>query len=95
MARLISTIIKRAYESPRLSVLHPRAHEVRALSASLALVHNLPLEVILDSATWRSQNTFINQYLRDITRLREDGTYGIASVVVSQRAASALHNSAN
>ena len=63
-----------------------RAHEIRAWVASLAWAHLVSLSALLDTAYWRSQGTFIEFYLRDISRLRTDGSRGISSLVVAQHA---------
>ena len=47
----------------------PRAHQVRAMSASMALYKGVPLEDILQAAAWKTSNTFISSYLRDVLRL--------------------------
>ena len=44
----------------------PRAHDVRAMSTSMALYGGVPLEDILQAAAWRSSNSFISSYLRDV-----------------------------
>ena len=57
----------------------------RAWSASLAFNHNHRLLDVLNAAYWKSESTFINHYLRHVTRLRQDGCKGIASAVVAQQ----------
>ena len=76
-------------ESKDLSLHNPRAHEIRAWSASLALKHSIKVEDILQAAYWRSHATFIQHYLRNVSHLKGDGSKGISSVVVAQRAVSA------
>ena len=61
-----------------------RAHEIRAWATSLAFAHSLPLATIMEAAFWKSQGTFIDFYLRDVSRLREDGARGIQSLVAAQ-----------
>ena len=54
--------------SPDLLRLHSvKAHEVRAYSASVALLRAVPLEDILKAACWKCHNTFTSHYLRDLT----------------------------
>ena len=86
LSRWIATTIKEAYRSFDIALPagNPRAHEVRALSASMAASHQLPLNAILEAAFWRSEDSFINFYLRDTAHLREDGSRGIGSIVVAQ-----------
>ena len=87
IARWLTDTIKAAYAAlaPSTSVLSPKAHEIRAWSASLAFAQTRDLRAVLDAAYWRSPATFIQHYLRDVARLREDGSLGIASAVVAQR----------
>lgn len=83
LARWLVTVIKMAYTAANRQIDHPRAHEIRAWSTSLALEHNVPTQLILAAASWRSVNTFTDFYLRDVTRESEDGTHGIAACVVA------------
>ena len=46
----------------------PRAHEVRAVATSLALLRSVSMENILRAAFWRNESTFSRFYLRDMTR---------------------------
>jgi hypothetical protein len=91
VSRWLTTVIQEAYKSASLDVANPRAHEIRALSASLALEKNVPIQVILDAASWKSVLTFTSFYLRDISRTRGDNSSGISSVVVSQYAVTAAN----
>ena len=85
LARWLTGVIQRAYEKVGgCNELSVRAHEIRAWSASLAFAHSLPLATIMEAAFWRSQGTFIEFYLRDVSRLREDGSRGIQSLVAAQ-----------
>ena len=66
------------------------AHEVRALSASWALFSGVPVAQILQAGTWRSPNSFISFYIRDMTqeasKLQSLGPLSVGqSVVVNQR----------
>ena len=84
ISRWISEVVRVAYDASAKTAPSTRAHELRALSSSVALAHSIPLHQILESAFWRSENTFINFYLRQSARLREDGSCGVASLVASQ-----------
>ena len=44
----------------------PRAHDARGISASWALFNGVSVEEIQKAAYWRSPNSFISFYLRDI-----------------------------
>ena len=91
ISRWLCSVVKMAYggtpgvgDAPSV-----RAHEIRAWSSSLAFAHSRSLREVLDAAYWRSEDPFINFYLRDVARLREDGSHGIASAVVAQHCISA------
>ena len=60
--------IKLAYSQARIyPPLDPiRAHEVRAIGSSLALLRGVSVEQILRASTWRRIDTFISFYLRDV-----------------------------
>ena len=62
-----------------------RPHEIRAWAASLAWAHNSSMSDICDAAYWFNQGTFIDFYLRVISRINGDNSRGIASVVVAQQ----------
>ena len=65
ISRWIVQAIIRAY--PRgLPGRAPRAHDVRSLSSSWALFRGVPLEEILQAAGWKTPNTFISVYLKDV-----------------------------
>ena len=86
VARWLSDTIKFTYEKAGTQLPSARAHEIRAWSASLAACKNVALKDILEAAFWKSEDTFINFYLRDCALERIDGTRGISSVVAAQRA---------
>ena len=95
ISRWLRNVIKRAYTSTGAGVasVDCRAHEIRAWAASLAWAHNTSLNSILDAAFWRNPGTFLEFYLRDVSRLNEDGSRGIASAVVAQQAISSASTS--
>ncbi len=68
----IKQLIRLAYErtandNDSLRLLRARAHEVRAISTSMALFGNVAIEDILDQCRWTSSTTFTTHYLRDMT----------------------------
>ena len=68
-------VIIRAYQhaSPEdADLARASPHEIRAIGASLAFNHNLGLEKLLNTCTWRSHTTFTSFYLRDVARLSHD-----------------------
>ena len=62
-----------------------RAHEIRAWASSLAFQDTWSLREVLQAAYWRSESPFINFYLRDVRAARQDGSFGLASVVAAGR----------
>ena len=87
ISRWISEVVQDAYKAEASSTSHSshRAHELRALAASLHFCHTWRLQDVLDASFWRSRNSFIEFYLRDVEGLRQDGSRGISSVVAAQR----------
>ena len=63
-----------------------RAHEIRAMSASLAMAKGLPVERLLKAAAWKRVSTFIDFYLRDFSVERSDHSRGFRSLVLAQGA---------
>lgn len=85
VARWLRMVIVRAYSStPSDSLLSPRAHETRAWSTSLAFKETHKLEDILKAAYWRSRNSFISHYLRDIQARSDDGASRLPCVAAGQ-----------
>nr|KAG5703372.1 hypothetical protein BaRGS_023419 [Batillaria attramentaria] len=73
---------------PDQKTLHINLLELEAVRLSLKAFQTtltVPLPLIMDAAYWRSENTFLNFYLRDSARLRQDGSWGVGSLVASQR----------
>ncbi|KAL8611963.1 hypothetical protein ACOMHN_062592 [Nucella lapillus] len=85
ISRWISQTIRSAYTQANLDVssVQPRAHEVRSIATSAAFQYSLSLRDVLEAAYWRSENPFINFYLRDFRAKRADGTKGISFVAAS------------
>ena len=44
-------------------------HSVRAMSVSWASLKNVSLNQIMDACSWKSSNTFISYYLKDLTEI--------------------------
>ena len=59
------------------------AHEVRAIATSAALLSGVPLDEILQAGTWRSSNSFVSFYLRDMAS-ELDGLHSLGPISVSQ-----------
>ena len=69
-----------------------KAHELRAISVSIAELRGVRLEEILRAAYWRSEGTFLKFYLRDIRASRQDGSFGIDHIAVAQTIVAAPFN---
>ena len=48
-----------------------KAHDVRGMAASLALMKNTSIDAVLEACTWKSHTTFTRFYLKDLTRIQE------------------------
>ena len=93
LSRWVRYAIKHAYGSISKNqnrLFKPRAHELRALSASWAYMNFIPLEEILKSAVWSSSSLFASHCLRDFREqtenLRAMGPIIAAQKVVGGRA---------
>ena len=69
-----------------LKRLKIRAHEIRAVSASVALLRNCAVEDIIEAVSWRSDSVFARCYLRDMSGQQENldrlGTVSAAQQVL-------------
>ena len=99
LSRWVKYAIKNAYDTISknpLSLFKPRAHELRAISASWAYMNYIPLEEILKSAVWSSTSLFASHYLRDFREqtenLRAMGPIIAAQKVVGGRANPVSHH---
>ena len=96
LARWLVNLIREAYRWAQnkdfdyIPLTAPRTHEIRAWSTSLGHANGVPMKRLLQAAYWRSEDIFINHYLRDDARLLEDGTMGVRSLVAAQAALSSL-----
>ena len=59
------------------------AQEVRSLSTSRALLSGVHLDEIVKAGTWRSPNSFVSFYLRDMAS-ELDGLHSLGPLSVSQ-----------
>ena len=90
LSRWIRLLIIEAYKSLEtannvvepLPLLTPRAHEVRAWASTLAF-RTVAMSDLLSTAYWKTEDTFLNFYLRDVSRRKEDGTWGLPSCVAA------------
>lgn len=95
LSRWISNLITQAYKSQVGQVrgwgvgacwplLSARTHETRAWASSLAASRSSSIADVLEAAYWRSEDVFISHYLRDVARRREDGAWGLPSLVAAR-----------
>ena len=98
LSRWVKYAIKNAYDTISKNpnrLFKPRAHELRAISASWAYMNYIPLEEILKSAVWSSSSLFASHYLRDFREqtenLRAMGPIIAAQKVVGGRANPVSH----
>lgn len=92
LARWIATLIKQAYAwwhrqegvgHAVLPLTSARTHEARAWASSLAVLRSGRLAEVLDAAYWRSQDIFINFYLRDVASTRQDSSNSLPALVAA------------
>jgi integrase len=71
----LKKVIKLAYEGASDEdnrVLNIKAHHVRSMAASWALLNQASMEDIMGACSWKSHNTFTQFYLKDLSLIRED-----------------------
>ena len=61
-----------------------KAHQVRAVAASHAFHKNVALDSIMHACTWKSPNTFMSYYLKDVA-WKNGETYSLGPVVAAQQ----------
>jgi hypothetical protein len=88
ISRWLVSAIRAAYEAAgsqfELLQIHGiRAHDVRAMSASLAFMRSVALEDIFQATSWRCHTTFTDFYLRDLS-LQSDQLFKLGPLVVAQ-----------
>ena len=64
-------------------VTQVKAHDVRAMAASLAFKGGISLEEILDSCYWRCHGTFTDYYLKDFC-WKNDQIFKLGPIVAAQ-----------
>ena len=84
ISRWIVSVIKDAYKDSADQPLSTKAHEVRALSTSLALSRGVSVHSILRAAYWRGRMTFVAHYLRDLEVVSQDGQASFSALVLAQ-----------
>ena len=84
--------IKHAYGSISKNpsrLFNPRAHELRAISASWAYMNFIPLEEVLKSAVWSSSSLFALHYLRDF-REQTENLRAMGPIIAAQKVVGAV-----
>ena len=87
ISRWIRMAILKAYENMTdrdLTFLNIRAHEIRAFSTLWAYHNRVPIEDILQAASWRNHSTFSSFYLRSLSS-QEEGLFRLGPIVSAQR----------
>jgi hypothetical protein len=88
VSRWLVKVITSAYEavghqSDLQRTHHVRAHDVRAMAASLAFMRSVSLEDIFQATQWRCHTTFTDHYLRDLT-IHSSDLLRLSPVVAAQ-----------
>ena len=84
ISRWIVDTVRFSYEDSGSSSGKICAHELRALSSSFAWLNRVPLDSVLKAGYWRSENSFIRFYLRDMAGINEK-MFSLGPVVASQK----------
>ena len=87
LSRWVKYAIKNAYDTISKNpnrLFKPRAHELRAISASWAYMNYIPLEEILMSAVWSSTFLFASHYLRDF-REQTENLRAMGPIIAAQK----------
>ena len=66
MKRLIINAHEWAHEDI-IKITKVKTHDIRAVSTSLARAMNVPLNVILENATWKTHSVFVSHYLKRLS----------------------------
>ncbi|XP_021360867.1 uncharacterized protein LOC110455211 [Mizuhopecten yessoensis] len=83
ISRWIVQTIERCYkESTDTDFSMAKAHDTRSLSTSMALFKGISMEEIMEAASWKSESTFTNHYLKNMSQ--ETGRFARA-VLTSER----------
>ena len=68
-----------------------KAHQVRAMATSWAFHTNVSIEKILMAGSWKTPNTFVSFYLRNLARKRDDDErWQVGPIVVAQQVVQVL-----
>ena len=70
-----------------MNLIGVKAHQVRSMAASWALHCNASMEDIMNACCWKSANTFISYYLKDLAFIRED-MYHLGPVITAAHTSS-------
>lgn len=87
ISRWIVATVKLAYSkltSRDISLMHIKAHDLRAFSSSWAYLSKACLEDILRAAVWNRPSTFSRFYLRDMSR-QSQALNSLGQVVAAQK----------
>ena len=82
----IKKLIRTCYDIAKATPPGPlsvRAHDLRALSSSLAFLGRVPLQRVMESCTWKSHNTFTSFYLRDLAMKQQD-LFSLGPLIAAQ-----------
>ena len=80
---IVDTIVRSGAVSSSSSA--PRAHSVRAYSASWAFAKGLSVKEIMNTVSWRTDTTFTKIYLRDLGPRLDHGKYAMAVLKKSRK----------
>jgi len=83
----IRSLIRMVYQTApadAIAMSNTKTHEIRAQAASLAFRGGIELEELLKAGTWKSQSTFLDFYMKDVS-VTVDGLQRLGPVIAAQR----------
>jgi len=86
LSRWLTVVVRLAYN--RAGIMPPgviTAHEIRAVSTSMAEARGVTLERLMAAASWRGETTFAHFYLRDLSTVAMDGSRRFTAAVLAQQ----------
>ena len=90
IVRWIRTLIQLLFAqcASSLSPSSFRAHETRAIAASLAVDVGASLDSVMKMAFWKSETTFLNFYVRDVSQQCLDNSFSLGPAVFAGHSSS-------
>ena len=87
LARWVKETISHAYSDKYLSTpagkVTAKMHDLRGIGNTLAFASGATLEQVLAAGSWKTSNTFLSYYLKDLTA-ESEGLHSLGYLVTGQ-----------